>query len=120
VRGYIRRGTPDRDWGFRLPNLSEYRLKQCYAKFREHCVERHDLRETDASAIYKTKLPASISAFAKIVVSGTATRQANLSRLYRSVRMLSIGLSKPFTAPEISTLRPEKISVQDSTGSVRI
>ena len=33
-----------------MPNLSEYRLKQCYAQFREHCVERHDLRETDTNA----------------------------------------------------------------------
>lgn len=50
VKGYIRCGTPDCDWGFRLPNLSEYRLKKCYAKFREHCVETHDLRETDINA----------------------------------------------------------------------
>jgi hypothetical protein len=33
-----------------MPNVSEYRLKQCYAKFRDHCVDRHDLTETDANA----------------------------------------------------------------------
>ena len=49
VKGYIRCGTPDCDWGFRLPNLSEDRLKKCYAEFREHCVERQ-LRETDINA----------------------------------------------------------------------
>jgi hypothetical protein len=32
-------------------------------------AEKHDLRETDTNAIYETKLPARISAFAKIVVS---------------------------------------------------
>jgi hypothetical protein len=31
---YIRSETPDCEWGYRLVNLSEYRLKQSYAKFQ--------------------------------------------------------------------------------------
>ena len=38
VRGYIRCGTPDCDWGFEMPDLSETQFKKCYAAFREHCV----------------------------------------------------------------------------------
>jgi hypothetical protein len=56
-------------WSFRLPNLSEYLLTKCYAKFRDHCVGRHHLRKISRNAIYEAKLAASISAFAKIVFS---------------------------------------------------
>jgi hypothetical protein len=47
---YIRCGTPDCDRGFKMPELSETRFKECCAKFRELCVERHDLRETETNA----------------------------------------------------------------------
>lgn len=50
VRGYIRYGTPDCDWDFEMPDMSGWRVKKCYAKFREHCVERHELRETSTNA----------------------------------------------------------------------
>ena len=49
VKGYIAE-RPDCEWGYRLPNLGEYRIDMCYAKFREHCVERRDLRETEVNA----------------------------------------------------------------------
>jgi hypothetical protein len=45
VEGYIRCGTPDCDWGFEIPDFSETRLEKCSAKFREHCIERHELRK---------------------------------------------------------------------------
>jgi hypothetical protein len=50
MKGYIRCGMPNCDWGFKMLDLSETQFKECYAKFREHCVERHKLRETDISA----------------------------------------------------------------------
>jgi hypothetical protein len=50
VKDYIRCGTPDCDWGFEISNFSETEFKKCFAKFREHCVERHELRETDINA----------------------------------------------------------------------
>ena len=50
VKGYMRCGTPDCDWGFEMPDLSEAQFKKCYAAFREHCVERHDPPETDTNA----------------------------------------------------------------------
>jgi len=46
----IRCGTPDCDWGFRLPDMAPWRMERCYAEFREHCVETHALRETDINA----------------------------------------------------------------------
>ena len=42
--------TADCDWGFPLPDTSEQRMEKCYAQFREHCIERHGLRETDTNA----------------------------------------------------------------------
>jgi hypothetical protein len=30
--------------------MAAWRVERCYAKFREHCIERHALRETDTSA----------------------------------------------------------------------
>jgi hypothetical protein len=50
VRGYIRCGTADCDWGFHLPDLQEERVERCYAEFRAHCIERHGLDETDTEA----------------------------------------------------------------------
>jgi len=45
----IRCGTPDCDWGF--PVADPWHIAEtCYEKFREHCVERHALRETDTNA----------------------------------------------------------------------
>jgi hypothetical protein len=44
----IRCGTPDCDWGF--PVGRQNVVERCYEEFREHCVERHDLRETDTNA----------------------------------------------------------------------
>jgi len=44
----IRCGTPDCDWGF--PVVGWNVAERCYEEFREHCVERHDLRETDTNA----------------------------------------------------------------------
>ena len=32
------------------PNDDRNKGETCYEKFREHCVERHDLRETDTNA----------------------------------------------------------------------
>jgi hypothetical protein len=46
----IRCGTPDCDWGFRLPDMSAWRIERCYAKCREHCIERHALRKNDTDA----------------------------------------------------------------------
>jgi hypothetical protein len=50
MKGSIRCGTPDCDWGFEMPDQSEAQFQECYAKIREYCVERHDLRETDINA----------------------------------------------------------------------
>jgi len=45
----IRCGTPDCDWGF--PVVDPWNTaERCYEEFQEHCVERHDLRETDTNA----------------------------------------------------------------------
>ena len=46
----IRCGTPDCDWGFPLPDLAPWRVETCYDEFREHCIERHALLETDINA----------------------------------------------------------------------
>ena len=35
---------------YRLPNLSGDRIKECYARFREHCIQGHGLREADKNA----------------------------------------------------------------------
>jgi hypothetical protein len=45
----IRCGTPDCDWGFPVVNPWNT-AETCYEKFREHCVERHGLLETDINA----------------------------------------------------------------------
>jgi hypothetical protein len=50
LRDYIRCGTPDCDWGFRLPDLQEGSVERCYAEFRSHCIERHGLDEADNEA----------------------------------------------------------------------
>jgi hypothetical protein len=50
MKGCIRCGTPDSNWGLVMFDLGETQLKKCFAKFREHCVERHELRETDVNA----------------------------------------------------------------------
>ena len=42
----IRCGTPDCDWGFPVVD-PRCIAEACYEKFREHCIERHDLLETD-------------------------------------------------------------------------
>jgi hypothetical protein len=39
----IRCGTPDCDWGFPMPDLSEPSFDACYADFQKHCVQRHGL-----------------------------------------------------------------------------
>ena len=45
----IRGGTPDCDWGF--PIIDPLNIAEtCYEEFREHCVERHGLREDDTDA----------------------------------------------------------------------
>jgi hypothetical protein len=99
-----------------------------YSTFRKYdvamCVRRA-VRDSefvhDGSPVFALHLFfLDVDEFDVVFHTDTVTRRANLSRLYGSVRMLSIGLLVPFTAPEISTLRPGKISVQESTGSVRI
>jgi hypothetical protein len=47
----IRCGTPDCDWAFKMPDLSGWRIKKCYADFREHCIDRHHLHESDTGAL---------------------------------------------------------------------
>jgi hypothetical protein len=46
----IRCGTPDCDWGFPVVDPRNT-AERCYEEFQEHCVERHDLRETDINAL---------------------------------------------------------------------
>jgi hypothetical protein len=46
----IRCGTPECDWGFRLPDMAAWRIERCYAEFKKHCAERHGLLETDMNA----------------------------------------------------------------------
>jgi hypothetical protein len=50
IRGYIRCGMPDCDWGFAVPTLGEDHLQRCYTEFREHCIKRHELNEADTEA----------------------------------------------------------------------
>ena len=35
---------------FEMPDMAGWRIKKCHAKFREHCIERHDLQENDINA----------------------------------------------------------------------
>ena len=46
----IRCGTPDCDWGHRVSELSDERLKLCYSEFRKHCIQRHDLQWWDTAS----------------------------------------------------------------------
>ena len=46
----LRCGTPDCDWGITISGLSEESMKNCYARFREHCIDRHGLGEADTDA----------------------------------------------------------------------
>ena len=46
----LRCGTPGCDWGIAIPDLSEESMKNCCARFREHCIERHRLGEADTDA----------------------------------------------------------------------
>ena len=50
LRNYIRCGTADCDWGFRLPDLSAERIERCYAEFRMQCIERHQLEVTSVDS----------------------------------------------------------------------
>lgn len=50
IASYIRCGTPDSDWGFRLPDLSAERIERCYSEFRRHCIEKHQLEDTDTDS----------------------------------------------------------------------
>jgi hypothetical protein len=43
-------GTPDCDWGFPIPRLSEHHLDACCAGFRQHCIERDRLADTDSDS----------------------------------------------------------------------
>jgi hypothetical protein len=43
----IRCGTPDCDWGFTMPDLSEVALDLCYAAFLRHCAEMRGLNLDD-------------------------------------------------------------------------
>jgi hypothetical protein len=47
---HIRCGTPDCDWGFPIPDLTERHLDACYTVFRPHCIARHGLDERDLDA----------------------------------------------------------------------
>lgn len=47
---HVRCGTPDCDWGFPVPGLTEQHLDACYAGFRQHCIEKHGLAETDSDS----------------------------------------------------------------------
>jgi len=44
----IRCETPDCDWGHKMHGVGEDQLRFCYSKFREHCIQRHDLEEWDS------------------------------------------------------------------------
>jgi hypothetical protein len=50
LRNYIRCSTPDCDWSFGLPDLSAERIERCYAEFRMHCIERHQLEVTSVDS----------------------------------------------------------------------
>jgi hypothetical protein len=39
----IRCGTPDCEWGKKMADLCANQLNLCYAEFRKHCIQRHDL-----------------------------------------------------------------------------
>jgi hypothetical protein len=41
----IRCGTPDCEWGHKMHDVGEDQLRLCYAEFRKHCIQRHDLQE---------------------------------------------------------------------------
>jgi hypothetical protein len=43
----IRCGTPDRDWGLHLADMSGQEMESCRREFRKHCVERHGLDPAD-------------------------------------------------------------------------
>jgi hypothetical protein len=45
----IRCGTSECDWGHKMQNLGEDRLRLCYFEFRKHCIQRHDLKEWDTT-----------------------------------------------------------------------
>jgi hypothetical protein len=47
VRDYIRCGTPDCSWRFGLPDLTAERIERRYGEFRKHCIEKHQLKDTD-------------------------------------------------------------------------
>ena len=46
----IRCGTPDCEWGHKMHDLDQDQLQLCYAEFRTHCVQRHDLPEWDQTS----------------------------------------------------------------------
>jgi hypothetical protein len=46
----IRCGTPDCDWGHRLSDLGQEQMELCYSEFRKHCMQRHDLQESDSTS----------------------------------------------------------------------
>ena len=45
----IRCGTPDSDWGHRVPDLGEEELELCSSEFRKHCIQRHGIQEWDTT-----------------------------------------------------------------------
>ena len=63
-------------------NLSEYRIKKCYAEFREHEVQSHELREnnTDAHLFFDLKegtwRTSAMSFFFLAVLHGTSESPA--------------------------------------------
>ena len=45
----IRFGTPDCEWGHKMPDMDEDQFRLCYSEFRKHFMQRYDLREWDTT-----------------------------------------------------------------------
>jgi hypothetical protein len=45
----IRYGTPGCDWGHKMQALGQEQLQLCYAEFRKHCIQTHDIPEWDTT-----------------------------------------------------------------------
>jgi hypothetical protein len=39
------------DWGHKMHDMGEDQLRLCYAEFRKHRVQRHDLQEWDTTSL---------------------------------------------------------------------
>jgi hypothetical protein len=48
----LRCGTPHCKWSVTSPDLSEVHVEYCYARFREHCIDRHNLDEDDTERYF--------------------------------------------------------------------